>query len=225
MSTAPGRAVLRLCLLLLGLLGAGLALRAFAGELDAALLDRLVVGQGAWGQLIFVLLAGLACATGVPRQAAGFAAGYAFAFWPGLALVMAAQVLGCALDFFWARGVAQDWARRRLSGQPAGRLARLEVMLADNAFTVTLIVRLLPVGNNTAFSLLGGVASVRALPFLAGSAIGYVPQTLVFVLLGGGARVAGWQRIALAGMLFAASLALGFWLYRRHRGMVINAGS
>ena len=57
-------------------------------------------------------------------------------------------------------------------------------MLADNAFTVTLIVRLLPVGNNTAFSLLGGVASVRALPFLAGSAIGYVPQTLVFVLLG-----------------------------------------
>lgn len=214
---SPLHAILRLGVLLLGLLGAGLALRSFAGGLETDLIDRLVVGQGLRGWVVFVALAAIACATGVPRQAAGFAAGYAFTAEYGLmvalCLALAAQVFGCAVDFYWARAVARDWARRRVRGM----LARLEAGLAGNPFTATLIVRLLPVGNNTAFSLLGGASSVRATPFLAASAIGYLPQTLVFVLLGGGARVAGWQRIALAAVLFVASAMLGLWLYRRHR--------
>ena len=160
-ATSPGRSILRLGLLLFGLLGAGLALQTFAGELETHLIDRLVIGQGLWGWMVFVTLAAAACATGVPRQAAGFAAGYAFTADIGLALAvtlaMAAQILGCALDFFWARAVARDWARRRLRG----RLARLEASLAGHPFTVTLIVRLLPVGNNTAFSLLGGASSAQ----------------------------------------------------------------
>lgn len=223
MTAAPARSILRLGLLLLGLLGGGLVLRSFAGHLDTALIDQLVVGQGITGQLIYVLLAAASCATGVPRQAAGFAAGYAFSAALGaplaLVLAMVAQLLGCALDFFWARAVARDWARKRLRG----KLARLEAVLVDNPFTITLIVRLLPVGNNTAFSLLGGASAVRPLPFHAASALGYLPQTLVFVLLGGGARVAGWQRIGLAVALFAASVVLGVWLYRRHRGMAESA--
>lgn len=229
----PGKAIFRLGLLLLGLLGAGLALRTFSGGLEAELIDRLVIGQGPWGGVVFVLLAAAACASGVPRQATGFAAGYALggeafggeAFanaWLGLALVIAtiAQTLGCTMDFFWARIVARDWARARVRG----RLARLEALFAGHPFSITLIIRLLPVGNNLAFSLLGGASSVRAGSFLVASALGYVPQTLVFVLLGSGARVAGWQKITLAGLLFAASAALGLWLYRRHRAMAVNAG-
>ena len=221
----PIRSILRLFLLLLGLLGAGLAISSFSGALETHLIDRLVIGQGPVGWAIFVALAAAACATGVPRQAAGFAAGYAFTAEAGLPLAMglatAAQTLGCALDFYWARIVAQDWARRRLRGW----LARLEAVLAGSPFAVTLIIRLLPVGNNTAFSLLGGASTVRAAPFLAGSALGYLPQTLVVVLLGGGARVAGWQRIALAVILFVASALLGLWLYRRHRALAISARS
>lgn len=216
---------MRLGLLLLGLLGGGLVLRGFAGHLDTALIDQLVVGQGITGQVVYVLLAAASCATGVPRQVAGFAAGYAFSAALGLPLALAlatlAQVLGCALDFFWARVVARDWVRQRLRG----RLARLEAVLAANPFTVTLIVRLLPVGNNTAFSLLGGASSARALPFLTASGLGYLPQTLVFVLAGGGAQSAGWAQILFAGGGFAASVLLGLWLYRRHRGIVASAGS
>ena len=220
----PWQSIWRLAVLLLGLLGAGLALQKLAGGLETDLIDRLVINQGALGLVMFVLLGGVACASGVPRQAAGFAAGYVFADAAGiggLALLLAlglatlAQLLGCALDFFWARMVVRDWARQRLRG----RLARLETMLCGHPFTITLIIRLLPVGNNTAFSLLGGASAVAAGRFLAASALGYLPQTFVFVLLGGGARVASWQRIALAAGLFAASVVLGLWLYRRHRGM------
>lgn len=223
----PWRSVGRAGLLFVGLLAGGLVLRQFSGGLNTAWVDQWVMGQGAWGQAVFILLGAAACATGVPRQAVGFAAGYAFAdvygLGPAIVLATAAQVLGCVVDFFWARAIARDWARQRIRG----RLARLEAVLADNAFTTTLIVRLLPVGNNMAFSLLGGVSSARALPFLAASAIGYLPQTLVFALLGGGSRVAGWQRIALGGALFAVSVALGLWLYRRQRAMAaaVSAGS
>ena len=140
-----------------------------------------------------------------------------------LVFATAAQLLGCALNFFWARAVARDWARARVRG----RLARLEAILVGHPFSITLIVRLLPVGNNTAFSLLGGASAVPALPFMAASALGYIPQTLVFVLLGGGARIAGWQRIALAVALFAASALLGLWLLRRHRAeaAAVSGGS
>lgn len=221
-SGTPGRAILRLALLLLGLLGGGLVLRSFAGHLDTELIDQLVVGQGITGQLVYVLLAAASCATGVPRQAAGFAAGYAFSAALGaplaLVLAMLAQVLGCALDFFWARAVARDWARKRLRG----RLARLEAVLADNPFMITLIVRLLPVGNNTAFSLLGGASAARPLPFHAASALGYLPQTVVFVLAGSGAQASGWTQIGLAVAGFAASVVLGLWLYRRYRAMAFN---
>jgi len=220
-TTLPGptaaRAILRLGLLVAGLLAGGLALRALSGGLETGFLQRSVAGQGFLGVLVFLALAAAACAVGVPRQAAGFAAGYAFGFWAGILLALVAQMLGCVVDFVWARLVARDWARRRLGGSKGGRLARLDSFLAAHPFATTLTARLLPVGNNLAFCLLAGVSSVPAVPFLAGSALGYVPQTVVFALLGGGARLGAWVQIALGVLLLAASIGLGFLLLRRHR--------
>jgi hypothetical protein len=48
-------------------------------------------------------------------------------------------------------------------------------------------------------------------------AIGYVPQTVIFALLGKGVRVDGAWQIGIAAAMFAASVALGVWLWQRHR--------
>ena len=90
-------------------------------------------------------------------------------------------------------------------------------MLADNPFEATLALRLLPVGNNLALNLLGGMAGLRTVPFLLGSALGYLPQTLVFALLGKGIRVDGAWQMALAAGLLAVSVGIGLWLLRRHK--------
>ena len=82
-----------------------------------------------------------------------FAGGTAFGALAGTQLSIAATVLGCATSFFYARLVGRDWARRRLSG----RLARVDRFLAENPFTATLTLRLLPVGNNLALNLLAGL--------------------------------------------------------------------
>ncbi len=54
-------------------------------------------------------------------------------------------------------------------------------------------------------------------PFLLASAIGYVPQTVVFALLGGGVRVDRGEQLLLAAALFVLASVLGLWLMRRMR--------
>ena len=62
-----------------------------------------------------------------------------------------------------------------------------------------------------------GGPPAAAAPFLLASAVGYLPQTLVFALLGKGVRVDGAWQLALAAVLFAGSIAIGFWMLRRGR--------
>lgn len=206
-------------LLLAGLVAAGVLLRELrdAGLLDVGFLARATDRLGVPGEVLFVLLGTAACMVGVPRQAVAFAGGTAFGALMGSVLSLAAMVAGCAGSFMWARAVGRDWARRRIEQSFSGRLARLDRFIADNPFTATLTLRLLPVGNNLALNLLAGLSGVALGPFLAGSAIGYIPQTVVFALLGKGVRVDGAVQLALGLALFAGSVALGLWLLRRGR--------
>ena len=196
----------RPALLLLGLLLAGLALR-YLG------LDAGVAAAGQRGPLAFVAIATAACAVGIPRQAVAYSGGLAFGFWPGATLALLAEVLGCIGNFYWARWVARAWAVRWLAR--GGRLRRLSGFLGANAFAATLTLRLLPVGSNLLLNLLAGVSGVAAGPFLAASALGYVPQTAVFALLGGGVRVSQGTQVAMAAVLLVLSIALGLALARR----------
>ena len=203
------RLAARPALLLAGLAAAGLLLR-WVG------LDGVVARAGEQGPAVFVALGAAACTVGVPRQVVAYAGGLAFGFWPGSALALVAEALGCAADFFWARLVARRWAQAWLAR--GGRVARLERFLVSNAFSATLTLRLLPVGSNIALNLLAGVSGVAAAPFLLASVLGYVPQTAVFALLGGGVRVSDGLRMGLAAGLMAASVALGIALMRRRPG-------
>ena len=204
------RAAVRPTLLLLGLLAAGVLLRGMG-------LDSAIEHAGERGPFVFMGLAAVACAVGVPRQVVAYAGGLAFGFWPGALLALAAEAIGCTVDFYWARIVARRWAAGFLERSMArgGRLARLEQFLVANAFSATLTLRLLPVGSNIALNLLAGVSGVAAGPFLVASILGYVPQTVVFSLLGGGVRVSQGTQMALAVGLFAASIGLGVGLLRR----------
>ncbi len=197
----------RPALLLLGLVSAGLALRHLG-------LDAEIVAAGQHGPLAFVGLAAAACALGVPRQVVAYSGGLAFGFWPGATLALLAEVLGCIGNFYWARWAARAWTARWLA-RCGGRLERLSRFLGANAFAATLTLRLLPVGSNLLLNLLAGVSGVAAGPFLAASALGYVPQTAVFALLGGGVRVSQGAQVAVAAVLLALSVALGLALARR----------
>jgi len=75
----------------------------------------------------------------------------------------------------------------------------------------------MPIGNNLALNLLSGVAGVGFFPFLLASAIGYLPQTVIFALLGEGLAVEETTRLGIAVALFIVSALMGFFLLRRSR--------
>jgi uncharacterized membrane protein YdjX (TVP38/TMEM64 family) len=212
-----GRALLRLLALAGGLALAGLLLRALGLTPGTAWVDAWVRGRGVAGQMIFVAVGAAATAAGLPRQGVAFLGGYAFGALAGTLLGLAAQLGGCALAYGWATLVGRAWAERRLAGRFGHRLRPLRDALAADPFGATLALRLLPIGNNLALNLLAGMAAIPPLPFLAASALGYLPQTVVFALLGKGIRVDGTWQLALSLGLLAVSIAIGIALVRRHR--------
>ena len=181
--------------------------------LSEAWIDEQVRGKGISGEMLFIATGGLVTALMVPRHIVSFLGGYAFGAGLGTALALAATETGCVLVFFYGRYVGRPLVSERLRA----RVRRIEDFLASNPFSMTLLIRLLPVGNNFATCLAGGVSRVPARPFLLGSLLGYLPQTFVFALAGSGMEVGARLRIAVAALFFVVSGAIGIWLYRRYR--------
>jgi len=216
--------LLKLAVMAAGLAAAGLLLRGIGLAPGTDWVDRWVLGQGLLGDAVFVAIGAAATAAGAPRQGVAFLGGYAFGAVEGTLLALAAQVVGCAASYGWARAVGRGWAERRLAGRFGHRLRPLRDVLTGSPFGATLALRLLPVGNNLALNLLAGMAAVSLVPFLAASAIGYLPQTVVFALLGKGIRVDGAWQLGLAAGLFVVSAVIGLALLRRHRaGQALEA--
>lgn len=176
-------------------------------------IDTRVRGQGIQGELIFLGMAALTTAVGFPRQVVAFLGGYAFGFMFGTLLALVGTLLGSLMSFFYARWFGRALVKHRFPG----RIRKLDDFLSGHPFTMAVIIRLLPVGSNVGTNLVAGVCSVAALPFLAGSGVGYLPQTLVFALAGSGVHFNPSLRLTLAAVLFVISSLLGVWLYRKHR--------
>lgn len=181
--------------------------------LDQHWIDATVRGQGLRGDLAFIAAGALFTAVGMPRQVLAFLGGYAFGFVTGTALALAATVCGAALTLAFARGLGRTWLRQRF----ARRMAKVDAFLGRSPFAMALVIRLLPVGSNLLTNLLAGLAQVRTLPFLAGSALGFVPQTLIFALAGSGVNLQPELRFGIAAALLVASSLIGMRLYRQHR--------
>ncbi|HEX5612791.1 MAG TPA: VTT domain-containing protein [Burkholderiales bacterium] len=176
-------------------------------------IDREVRGKGIEGELLFLAVAGVATAAALPRHVVAFLGGYAFGLGQGTALALAGTAIGCVLTFFYARIVGRPLVSARLGA----RVQSVEDFLAAQPFWMTVLIRLLPIGNNFATNLAAGVSRVPARPFFLGSVLGYLPQTLVFALAGSGVDLGAAWRIGIAVALFVVSGAIGAWLYRKYR--------
>ncbi|WP_280374542.1 VTT domain-containing protein [Pseudomonas sp. BN515] len=180
---------------------------------NEAWIDAHIRGHGVEGTLLFLAVGTLFTALGLPRQIIAFLAGYAFGLLPGTLIATLATLGGCLVTFLYARLFGRSLLRDRLGA----RAARFDRFIHEHPFSMTLLIRLLPVGSNVLTNLAAGISSARLAPFLAASFIGFLPQSLVFALVGSGISVAPTLRIGTAAVLFLISGMLGAWLYHRHR--------
>lgn len=200
-------------ILSLALLGYLFESSGLGNSINVSWIDARVRGHGINGALLFLLMGGIFTAIGLPRQIIAFLGGYAFSIGLGTLLGALAALLGSMLSFVYARLFGKGLLRARL-GERAGRFDRF---IHDHPFAMTVLVRLLPVGNNLLTNLAAGISSIRPVYFFAGTLLGYLPQTLVFALVGSGVHIDPALKLALAIGLFLISGALGAYLYRRFR--------
>ncbi len=200
-------------LAIVGLVAIVLATSFVSEYLPLGVWRQSLAGNGLAGALAFLIFGVLATSVGFPRQLIAGVAGYAYGLVPGLFLSLLAAVGGCTLTVLAARWFLAgpvnrhfekqvDWLRRATRGDTAMKI---------------IAMRLQPLGTNLTTNLAAGVIGLRLPVFLGASAIGYIPQLLIFALVGSGVAVGSQTELVVAAVLFVVSLILAAVLWRRHR--------
>lgn len=165
--------------------------------------------QGWLGILILFLVLSIATGIGLPRQIAAATAGYIFTFQLGFAIATIATLSGCWLSYTLSNRFLSNYLMRQFPSQAE----KLSLFISKDTFVKTLIIRFLPAGSNLITNWLAGAISAPKKPFLLGSLIGYIPQMLIFSLMGSGIKLNDTTQIQASIGLFVVSGLLTSYLY------------
>jgi uncharacterized membrane protein YdjX (TVP38/TMEM64 family) len=183
------------------------------------LLDRFIP-PGYIGLLMILTTLTLLTSIGLPRQVAAFSCGYIFGILYGTLLATLAATLGCIITLF----IAKTFFRKKVLDTYPEKLNSVSVFFSTNTFSKALIIRLLPAGSNFLTNILAGIANVKATHYVAGTCVGFIPQMLIFSLLGAGIKVGENQQILLSLCLFIIALIFGYLLYKKEKRLQLNLG-
>jgi uncharacterized membrane protein YdjX (TVP38/TMEM64 family) len=173
--------------------------------------DVNIRGKGFVGGLIYFGIATFFMAIGMPRQIICFFGGYCFGVPYGTGLTILSSGLSCLVVSICAR----FFGRRIVVQRYGKKIQKIDNLMSQNPFSIALAIRLFPVGNNFVANLISGVSGMPIFPFVAGSIVGYFPQTIVFVLYGSGVNLSSAPRLILSLFLFIISSTIGIFIYQK----------
>lgn len=186
------------------------------GAPDVVAIRAAVSAAGPWAPLAFVAAFASLTLVAAPRNMLTTLGAALFGMAGGIALSWVAALLGAVVAFGVGRFLGGD-AGERLT---RGRLARVATVLRDHGMGSVLAARLMPVVPFTAVNYGAGVLGVRLGHFALGTAIGIVPGTVAYAVLGayglGDPLVLGGIAIVLV-VLFIAGAAAGRRVWSRRR--------
>ncbi len=177
---------------------------------------------GYYGPFLFILFSGIGTVMGVPRLLVSAVAGFVFELFPALAIALASTLVGCMISFYYARFMGRGIIQNLMSM----RMKNFEKLLIEHDFLASIGIRALPISNNSIVNLLAGVTGVRPLHYFAGSAIGYFPLTVVFVMIGSGIQQDLSGRVVLSLILYLfIVIPLGYFVQKRLRAVTEKDGT
>ncbi|MBI5154695.1 TVP38/TMEM64 family protein [Candidatus Poribacteria bacterium] len=150
----------------------------------------------------FALVSALLIALGMPRLWVSAVAGSVFGAVIGVPVALCASVAGAVGTFMLGRSLLRSTIRRRMRG----RVERWTARFRENAFFWILYARLFPLSNATVTSVLCGSCDAGLGAYLAASALGFLPLTIVVAVFGSGAAKASGFQIGLAVVLLLVSV-------------------
>jgi uncharacterized membrane protein YdjX (TVP38/TMEM64 family) len=152
---------------------------AFRGD-NAAVREE-IDDLGAWGPLLILALTLIHAVVFFPAEIVDAAAGYAYGFFPALALVMAGWLLSALLAYAIGASVGRPLLGRWLGKE---RFERIEAKVERGGVTLLIGLRLVPIFPFSLICYAAGAARVPVWRYTWTTAVGYLPITAVAVYLG-----------------------------------------
>ncbi len=153
----------------------------------------------------------------------GLSAGALFGLWPGLAIMLAAWVLGSTAAFFAARFFLRDWVKRTFGK----RIDAIDRGFEAHGALYLLTLRLNPVIPYWLVNLAMGLTAMRPAAYVALTIPGLLPAAAIYVTAGTQLATIQHPGDILSAKLIATLLLLSFFplivaggsaLYRRVQG-------
>ena len=164
-----------------------------------------------FGALTLLFILTFTMAVGLPRQIAALSAGYLFGAGYGVVLATVSAVLACLLTLI----IALKLFNKTIKQHYPKPLAKVHHFFAHDTFLKAIIIRIVPAGSNFLTNVLAGTAHSPITPYILGSALGFIPQMIVFSLMGAGLKVNSQQQLILSIILLVIALVLSSYLYRK----------
>jgi uncharacterized membrane protein YdjX (TVP38/TMEM64 family) len=169
---------------------------------------------GIVGPLLILALALIHAVVFYPAEIVDAAAGFAYGFFPALALVMFGWLLSGLICFAIGRSVARPLLDRWFGTE---RFERTEATIERGGATLMLAVRLIPILPFSLVSYAAGAARVPLWRFIWTTTLGYLPLTALSVYFG--TRLEGLSvtdpLILGSAIALLALLGGGHWIMRR----------
>jgi uncharacterized membrane protein YdjX (TVP38/TMEM64 family) len=171
--------------LLVALLGGMLAVAALGGFPSPARVRGALSADTLWAPVAAVLGIAVLALLLFPRTGIAVLAGLVFGPWTATGYIMLGTLLGGSVAFGVGRVLGREYLDQLAAGR--GRMARLDAWLDRRAFAAVVGARLLPV---VPFGLLNygfGATRVPLGTFVLGTAVGILPSTFLYTVVGASA--------------------------------------
>jgi dolichol-phosphate mannosyltransferase len=175
-----------------------------------------LLAHEALGMPLFVLVTAVAVAVGAPRTAFSVLGGLLFGFATGAMLEISGSLLGGAATFALLRALGPDNATALLPGRlpSSQRLAR---SIGEHGLTATIALRSFPIGNALLTTVLLCFSGVALRDYVLGSALGMIPATVTYALLGSAPHGHLIERTLIAAAMLLVLGMSRWWIWPRTR--------
>lgn len=203
---------LALLCLFAGLLFSGVLNPILVHLSDKNWLSGYLAEKGYIGHSLIIVASLFLVAIGGPKQIVAFLFGYLYGPYLGTSVTLAICLVAALLNYMTAKMVLAHTLGRYF---PI-RMNKFNQFASRAPFMKILMLRLLPVGSNLVTNLLSGSVGVPLWAFISASLIGYLPQTVIFALVGYGINGADHVMIYMSIGFAVLSFILTALIYRDH---------
>jgi uncharacterized membrane protein YdjX (TVP38/TMEM64 family) len=137
---------------------------------------------GPIGWLVFFAIYVIAAVLLIPGSVLTLGAGFAFGLVAGVGIVFVSATAGAGAAFLVSRYLARDAVQKKFGTSP--RFAAVDRAVALEGWKIVFMLRLSPVFPYNALNYLLGLTGISFWRYLAASAVGMVPGTLLYVYFG-----------------------------------------